>query len=50
MDQVVQRTQQLLGACPESLEASLTKESLTRVDKMVGQVLNIREVLGKQQF
>ena len=50
MDQVVQRTQQLLGACPESLEASLTKESLTRVDKMVGQVLNIREVLGRQQI
>ena len=47
--QVVQRTQQLLGACPESLEASLSKETLARVEQLVGQVLNIREVLGRQQ-
>ena len=48
--QVVQRTQQILGDCPESLEASMSKETLTRVDQMVGQVLNIREVLGRQQI
>ena len=47
--QVVQRTQQLLRSCPESLEASLSKETLTKVEQMVGQVLNIREVLGRQQ-
>lgn len=50
MYQVVQRTQQLLGACPESLGASLSKETLTRVEQLVGQVLNIREVLGRQQI
>ena len=50
MDQVVQRTQQLLGACPESLGASLSKETLTRVEQLVGQVLNIREVLGEERL
>ena len=47
--QVVQKTQQHLEACPDSLLPSLSKDILTKVDKLVGQVLNIREVLGRQQ-
>ena len=46
---MVQKTQQHLEACPDSLLPSLSKDILTKVDKLVGQVLNIREVLGRQQ-
>ena len=47
--QVVHKTQQHLEACSDSLLPSLSKDILTKVDKLVGQVLNIREVLGRQQ-
>ena len=46
---MVHKTQQHLEACPDSLLPSLSKDILTKVDKLVGQVLNIREVLGRQQ-
>merc|ERR1712038_283786 len=49
LSEVVQKTQQHLEACPDSLLPSLSKDILTKVDKLVGQVLNIREVLGRQQ-